>query len=62
MKEEKLLNESSAIQRKKPYSKPAMEKIGLIPEEAVLALCKNNTGVKAVCDPTPACDPFNPTS
>jgi len=62
MKEDNLLQSSFPRIEKKAYSKPTIQKIPLIPEEAVLALCKNNSGVKTLCDPTPNCSPFNKTS
>ncbi len=41
---------------KKAYVKPAISKIRLVAEEAVLALCKLNNGIKASCAPNPTCN------
>jgi hypothetical protein len=35
------LKEKETIPRKKPYAKPALMKVQLKPEEAVLGACKN---------------------
>ncbi len=40
---------------KTPYIKPLMEKIELVPEEAVLATCKYNHGAQS--DPIMNCAP-----
>lgn len=55
MKEEKLSKEPVLSQEKKPYIKPALSKIRLVADEAVLALCKYNNGVKSACMPNLSC-------
>lgn len=53
--EDKMIGKIQATQMKKAYIKPVISKVRLVAEEAVLALCKLNTGVKAACEPTPTC-------
>lgn len=55
MKEEKYTDTQTVSQEKKAYTKPALNKIRLVAEEAVLALCKYNNGVKSSCAPNPTC-------
>jgi hypothetical protein len=38
---------------KKPYQKPKLEQVSLIPEEAVLTACKANTGIGGKSDRCP---------
>ena len=53
MREEKLIPNPVKPQVKKAYTKPVINKVQLVVEEAVLALCK--TGVKEVCTLHPTC-------
>ena len=46
-------------EKKRQYEKPKVTKVRLVPEEAVLAVCK--AGVQARCAPDPNCI-ANPTS
>jgi len=55
MKEEKVSNERSVSKEKKAYIKPTLSKIRLVADEAVLALCKYNNGVRGSCTPNPTC-------
>ncbi len=55
MKEEKYTDAQTVSQEKKAYTKPALNKIRLVAEEAVLALCKYNNGAKSACTPNPTC-------
>ena len=38
-----------------PYIKPLMERVELVPQEAVLATCKYNNGNDSTCGPDPDC-------
>lgn len=53
--EEKLFINQSTEQQKKAYQKPVMNKIRLVAEEAVLALCKHNNGNRDQCGVNPSC-------
>ena len=46
---DKTIGKTQATQMKKAYVKPVISKVRLVAEEAVLALCKLNTGVMAAC-------------
>ena len=50
--------EQEVQQPKKPYTKPALKKVPLRPEEAVLAFCKSSTSagpLQGACNIPSAC-------
>ena len=53
MREETPITNQASDQAKKDYVKPALNKIRLVAEEAVLAACKNGTQNR--CFPNPTC-------
>lgn len=57
MNEEKTLTDLAADRQKKVYIKPSVKEIHLVAEEAVLALCKHNTGAmnRGLCLPDRTC-------
>jgi hypothetical protein len=40
---------------KRDYRKPEFSQVKLVPEEAVLATCKTNTGNQSPCGADPVC-------
>lgn len=55
---EEMVTDRSAVQVKKAYTKPVVNKIRLVAEEAVLALCKEGTGgigIRIQCFPDRTC-------
>jgi hypothetical protein len=47
--------EKKETQVKKAYTKPTITRVELVAGEAVLALCKVNSGARAACEPDLTC-------